>query len=123
MSTITETIKHNKGITVAIGGTITTIIAILTYLNSSFVSNDKYNGHSEAFAKHITEIRADHNTRTNAIDSVANKLRQEMKQSRIEKLLWDKKLLIAKGQANLSEYDKTVIQLIDAEISTLNGRM
>ncbi len=122
MSTLTETISKNKGITFAMGATITTIFAILTYLNSSYVSNDSYTGHIDSYISHVNETKADQLTRQTAIDTVANKLRQEMKQSRIEQLLWDKKLLLAKGQSQLTDYDKTVISLIDTELETLRGR-
>jgi hypothetical protein len=51
-----------------------------------------------------------------------DRMKKEMKNARIEDLAFQKKLIIAKGQNNITEYDKTVLSLIELEIDTLNGR-
>lgn len=118
----TDTVKEHRGATIALGSVIATTIAILSYLNSSFASKDALDAQKTQFHAHVQTIDNILNERKITIETVENKLRQEMKQARIEKLLWDKKLLLAKGSSNMTEYDLTVLALIDAEISTLHGR-
>lgn len=119
---IAKSIKENPGTTIAFGAIISTLIAIMTYLNTAYTSKDAFTALEETFSTHVEEIETVLDESSISIETVENKLRQEMKQARIETLQWDKKLLLAKGQTNLTDYDKTVIALIDAEIATLQGR-
>jgi hypothetical protein len=128
MSNLTDSIKNNKGTTIAFGAILTSLIAILTYLNSSYASKDALDAHTDklktyeqSVVDHITEFESAIEENMLTVTSVENKLRQELKESMIQRLQWDKKLLLAKGDSNLSEYDRTVIMLIDTEISTLRG--
>lgn len=119
---IGKSIKENPGTTIAFGAIISTLIAIMTYLNTAYTSKDSFQALQDIFAAHVEEVDAVLDESDISIETVENKLRQEMKQARIETLQWDKKLLLAKGQSNLTDYDNTVIALIDAEIATLQGR-
>lgn len=128
MSGVTDVVKNNKGVTIAFGAILGSFIAILTYLNTFYASKDAMHAYKEQLVSHQTSVK-EHILEFDltieehllTVTSVENKLRQELKQSRINRLQWDKKLLLAKGDSNLSEYDRTVIMLIDTEISTLRG--
>jgi len=121
MAKLNKTVSDNKGIVFAMGATITTILTVITYLNSSYVSSDTYEGHVKGYDQYVLVSSKNQQAYGIALERATNKLRQEMKQSRIDQLVWDKKILLAKG-SNLTDYDKVIITLIDTELETLRGR-
>jgi demethoxyubiquinone hydroxylase (CLK1/Coq7/Cat5 family) len=106
-----------------VGSVVATFITILTFLNSEHVSQDSFDDLKSSINKHVLEYDNETKNIKDIIESSENKLRQEIKQMRIEQLVWQNKLLIAKGEANLSEYDKVVMELIKLELDTLRGRV
>lgn len=97
------------------------MVSVFTYLDSSFASTDEITDFKANYAAHIIIQDKINAEQKSTLDVVTTKLRHEIKQARIEELLFEKKMLLIKGDA-MTDHDKKVMTLLDLEIDILNGR-
>lgn len=98
------------------------LITVFTYLDASFASTDEVTAIKEGFDKHVAAQEKINETQTTTLGMVATKLRHEIKEARIDELLFEKKMLLIIPEDKRTEHDRQVLSLLELEIDTLNGR-
>lgn len=108
-----EKLSGPKMIIALVISTVALTFYTINWFNTSFVSKQMYDSYIKQIEKNQQDSRKN-------LDTQFNKLRQEIKQVRVEELLFKQKLLLSKGEANLTDFDKTTLQLIELELRTFN---
>lgn len=116
MSGIEKAFQKLSGPKMIVGLILTTIgltVATISWFNTSFVSKQIYDIQIKQYEQQRADDKKD-------FDIIVNRIRKEVKQVRIDELLFKQKLLLAKGEANFTDFDRTTLELIKLELQTLN---